>query len=325
MPEAAIPSPASLLGGCVLSIFISLILYGLVLAQTYIYLLTFNRDPKWLKRSVMALCFFETTYTVCIIHWLYHMAITGFGNLSIVDILPWSAPTSLILEVIIAVMCQSQYLRRLWILSNKNMWLIAPIAILMVFRFGVGMATVAFLFNLGRLSAFQTASAPKATVDAANYIQCTADALIAGSLIYYLHRNKSGIAKTDGTVRWIIQYLVNTGAVTMSVSLGIAITFIVLPNNLVFAGLFTIVSRLYANAFLGTLNGQQILRKRARHIITSTSDYYSTYIEFEPANDPRLPDSGQSRSSDIPSRTIEIYKEVVAERDSGSTKDNHIC
>ncbi|KAI0073056.1 hypothetical protein K474DRAFT_1774999 [Panus rudis PR-1116 ss-1] len=284
MPEATTHTAQGLLGGCVISIFVSFILYGLVVAQTYSYMIKFREDPRWLRTSVMILCGLETAYTICVMHWLYHMMILGFGELDIVDVIPGSATVSLILEVAIAVMVQSQYLRRLWLISRRNTWLVAPIAALLVIRIGLGMTTVAFLFILGRFSAFTVSFAPKATIDAANYIQSTADALIAGSLIYYLQRSKTGIAKTDGALQWIIQYVMNTGALTMAVSLGIAITFIALHNNLLFAGLFTIVSRLYANAFLGSLNGRHILRL-ASHPGSSTTeptDEFSTYITAEP-------------------------------------------
>ncbi|KAI0071579.1 hypothetical protein K474DRAFT_606205 [Panus rudis PR-1116 ss-1] len=291
-------------------------LYGMVVAQIYIYFITYDKDPRWLKVSVLIIGIFETMYSVCTIHWLYHLLVEGFGNLLIVDYLPWSPPTAIILEVTITIMVQSQYLRRLWILSNSNVWLISPIGILMAARFGVGMTSAAYLFRLNHISVFQNAFTPKATVEAANYIQTAVDALIAGSLIYYLRKSRTGLKRTDGTVRWIIQYVINTGLLTMAVSIGIPVTFILLQDNLAFIGLFTsIVSRLYANAFMGTLNSRHILRRKSDRAIANckTLDYYSLYdpepssrviASDLPVTSPRVP-SGHSP------RQLEIYTKVA--------------
>ncbi|KAI0072399.1 hypothetical protein K474DRAFT_404105 [Panus rudis PR-1116 ss-1] len=224
--------------------------------ETYSYFLTFGDDPQWLKGTVGFLCVCETAYTGCIVHWLYQLTVIGFGSLAIADLVPLTLPISLIIEVTIAVLVQSLYLRRLWIMSKRNWLLITPIAVLLVFRYGACMTTVAFLFRLKKLSAFRSSLTTQATIDAAAYISAASDALIAGSMIYYLRRSQTGFrTSTDGAIRWIIQYLVNTGAITMAVSIALAVTifqFVAARNSLVFAGLFSVMSRLYANAFLGS-------------------------------------------------------------------------
>ncbi|KAI0073894.1 hypothetical protein K474DRAFT_1677531 [Panus rudis PR-1116 ss-1] len=282
------PSAAEFMGVCIIAALISMVilsltgysgarigsLYGFIVAQTYMYFVAYDEDPRWLKGSVFVIWVFETSHFIFTIFWLYHLLIEGFGDLRISENSTWSPTASIVLEEIAAGMIQSLYLRRLWILSHQNMSLMVPLAVVVFLRFATAIISAILLVTLGLFSEFGTISAPKAIADTSNFLRCTADALIAASMIYYLCRNKPASA------------------------------------NIVYAGLFTIVTKLYANAFLGTLNGRQILRQRLNSggIIPSTSDYYSTHIQAEAVKNHRLPLSSENQAS---SRTIEIYKEVT--------------
>ncbi|KAI0073896.1 hypothetical protein K474DRAFT_1677533 [Panus rudis PR-1116 ss-1] len=188
------PSAAEFMGVCTIAALISMVLYGLIVAQTYMYFIAYDEDPRWLKGSVLIIWVFETSHFIFTIFWLYHLLIEGFGDLRISENSTWSPTASIVLEEIAAGMIQSLYLRRLWILSHQNMLLMVPLAVVVFLRFATAIISAILLVTLGLFSEFGTISAPKAIADTSNFLRCVADALIAASMIYYLCRNKPASA-----------------------------------------------------------------------------------------------------------------------------------
>ncbi|KAI0072398.1 hypothetical protein K474DRAFT_403647 [Panus rudis PR-1116 ss-1] len=269
--DVSLLSPATLLGGCVLGIYIGVILYGFMVAQATMYFSTFSQDPICLKMTVAFLCLLETIFTVCTIHWLYHLTIIGFGDIAFEMKVPWSPLVSMTTEILMAFLVQSLNLGRLWALSKHNVYLATPIAVLIICRFGTTMTNIVLMIQLRDIAKFEQVTLIQATVTAGAYITVVSDLLTMGGLIYFLRRGRTGFnTRTDGAVRWIIQYIVNTGGLTMVVSIAFAVTFTILRDSLTFWGLWSIMGRLYANSFLGTLNCRQILRRRTGYAVHST-------------------------------------------------------
>ncbi|KAI0927054.1 hypothetical protein AcV5_007693 [Taiwanofungus camphoratus] len=57
-------------------------------------------------------------------------------------------------------------------------------------------------------------------------------------------------------------YAVNTGILTSAISLCTLILYDTMPENFIFMCFYFIVSKLYANSFLATLNTRKVLRGR---------------------------------------------------------------
>jgi len=98
------------------------------------------------------------------------------------------------------------------------------------------------------------------------------DLIIAFTLVYYLHKSRSGFQATDNLVRTLQTYVINSGGLTMICSIAVVATFAAIADNYVFLGLVEIQSKLYANSFLATLNARQYLAANNRR---GTREYVS--------------------------------------------------
>ncbi|TCD62139.1 hypothetical protein EIP91_007291 [Steccherinum ochraceum] len=192
-----------------------------------------------------------------IMHSAYLFSVTDFGHPQALAVIPWSAGSSVMIGMVITACVQLFYIRRIWILSNHNWILVAFVIAVCV---GLSMSAAV-------------------------------DIIIASILIYYLYKARTGFKSTDRLIHALMAYTVNSGFITMICSTLSVISFFVLPQSLVFAGLVQMSSKLYANSFLGTLNARQRLRKRSNAPSTQ-----------RPTGDSSTANSGSK------GRQIEIYQ-----------------
>ncbi|CAL1703592.1 unnamed protein product [Somion occarium] len=271
---SALPTPGEVLGSSEIASCVAIVLYGIVVVQAYVYFLHYKEDPRWLKGLVGAVTFLETLHSVLIIHILYTFGVTDFGHLEFVQSITWSVAVSLLIDLCIIATVQGFYIRRIWILSNRSIWLVVILSTILFTRISFGIATFTLMLTLDNWLSFRQEIGPLFTVAFGIALALFMDFLIASVLIFYLLRNRSGLRRTDHIVTFLIAYAVNTGAITMVVSAAIVFTFVFLKSSLLFAGLNIASGKLYANSLLGTLNARQILRER--HDIPSvTTNYFS--------------------------------------------------
>ncbi|KAG9225238.1 hypothetical protein CCMSSC00406_0007069 [Pleurotus cornucopiae] len=88
------------------------------------------------------------------------------------------------------------------------------------------------------------------------------DILISISLVYYLNKWRSEIRRTENVIDGIIVYVVGVGVVTSAFSALVFITWLALPHQFLFMLFFSILSKLYVNSLLVTLNARASLRNK---------------------------------------------------------------
>ncbi|CAL1703733.1 unnamed protein product [Somion occarium] len=290
---------------------IALILYGVTTAQAYVYMLNCKKDPWWLKSMVAAVWILETVHTAFMLRQIYYYTIIGFGDFVAISKIDWSigVSTSFVLGYLPSLNALSAgfvcgELHRSHcprVLHTQDLdserphrssynwtgysagctyWLPYDFGRIHVWPFLI-YRNVVLIFRSRLLSptwvSFQEKFAPNLCVEVANGLSASVDGIIAASMIFFLRRSQTGFKRTDGVLRWLMAYSVNTGAIMMIVSISIAITYSKVQGSLVFAGLVTIVSKLYANSFLGTLNARDIVRNK--HQASSTT-FDSTGFEL---------------------------------------------
>lgn len=88
------------------------------------------------------------------------------------------------------------------------------------------------------------------------------DILTALTLSYYLRKLKTGYQKADSLVNQLILYAINTGILTSTISVACLISYDLMPKNFVFIGCYFVLSKLYANSLMATLNTRHIMKGR---------------------------------------------------------------
>ncbi|KAJ3486274.1 hypothetical protein NLI96_g4346 [Meripilus lineatus] len=266
----AIPTASGLLGGYVIEIFIAILLYGISIAQSYVYWLNCGQDAAYLKIIVSIVM----SSGVCVAS-----------------------------GMLVVLFVQAFYLRRVWILSHRNKLLTIVPSLILLLRISFGFATCALTYTMKTWTEFREEIGPMFTLSAGIALSALMDLLIAGILIFHLHSSKTGFKETDHLIQKLMSYAVNTGAITMICSIGVVFIFVFQKDSLLFAGLWLMCSKLYANSMFGTLNARQLLRKQPSSFNAS--------------------DMGRFHATTGPMRPIEIFQESTKVTDGEAFQMSH--
>ncbi|CAL1703807.1 unnamed protein product [Somion occarium] len=213
---------------------------------------------RLLGGEVIAMCFAFILYGVTTTQ-------GRFGDYDSIAVVDWSLAAMTFAEIFVILFVEGFYIWRIWILSNRSSTLAISLTILLVTRLGFTLSTGIFILQKGHWADLQASFTPSLSVLMTNSFSAVVDGIIAVSMIVFFRRGQSRHDdKINGALRWLMMYSVNTGAISMIISIIIAITYSTMSNDLIFGGLVILTGKLYANALLGTLNARRIMRKKMR-------------------------------------------------------------
>ncbi|OBZ76340.1 hypothetical protein A0H81_03474 [Grifola frondosa] len=240
---------------------VTCILYGITTLQTFNYIQTYKEDPPLLKAMVSAVWVAETLQTIFSIQYMYMYVIRHFGDVVFMSRIYWSGGVALFFGIVVELIAQSFYIRRIWILSGRSVTTTAPLAFLVVCRFGFGTATSALGYIVPTWAILVVDKTAVMTVSVGQGCSAIVDIIMASILIYYLRQGRGCCNRSDNMLTLLIIYVVNTGALTSVFSILVAIMFGAQHRTLLFLSLSHIEYKLYANSFLGSLNVRQYIRR----------------------------------------------------------------
>lgn len=189
----------------------------------------------------------------------YHYLVTGFFNPLELAKAHWTIPVNIPITGVMMLVTHLYFTQRIWIVSQRSVWITAAIGIISVAHFAV------MLMIFGRiiqLPMFGQWLAYGNTTHAALGIGMGADLLIALVLSYFLFTSRTGVQNTDSIVNRIIIVIVNNGVLLAAVEVVVLVTVLMFPANFIYLAIFQVVGNLYANSLLATLNIRNALRAR---------------------------------------------------------------
>ncbi|CAL1693875.1 unnamed protein product [Somion occarium] len=138
-----------LLGPFVICACITFVIFGIAVAQSYVYLLDCEKDPTWLKLLVASVTILETVHTAIVMQVLYRFTVTGFGKPDVIALVSWGPPAAIYIEHVILALVQGFFIHRLWILSEKSIVLVLILSGLLFVRCGlaIGAGTLGFVYD----------------------------------------------------------------------------------------------------------------------------------------------------------------------------------
>lgn len=240
------------LGMTLLGVVFSSMLYGITLSQTYTYFRRFPLDPLSIKLMVLIMSIMDTASAFLITHagWFYLVQDES------IDISSWSLNSELALSMVISGLVEAFLVFRVWMLSEKRVPLTVVLVAMALLHFVSGEYSAALCFKLQNFSRFEALEVPS-ILRLASGALC--DTAIAISLCYFLNQKRTGFKRTDKIIDHLIVYSINTGMLTSITSIVCLITYAVMPITWVYLALCFLLSKLYANTFLCSLNSRQIL------------------------------------------------------------------
>ncbi|KAF8272842.1 hypothetical protein EI94DRAFT_163515 [Lactarius quietus] len=279
-------------GATFLGLIISTTFFGLTVVQTWTYFLRYyNRDSKALKSFILFVTVMDALQTIFSAYVNYWYLVLNFGNVENLEISIWAFHTQVIFSTIIASAVQLYYARRVHRVSQS---IICPTLIVacVTLAFSVGMYYAARHTVLGTL----------------------ADVLIASSMCWYLHRKRTGFARTDSIIMTLMLYSINSGLLTSILRIVTIISFAVLPASLICMAVFSTLVKCYVNSLLATLNSRDYVYDRSTAANPENAYNLST-IRIEP-----LEGHGSIKSRP-PGVTVTVHHTTTA--DFGRNRSNH--
>ncbi|KAF5371406.1 hypothetical protein D9615_009697 [Tricholomella constricta] len=292
------------MGSMLIGVIVSAVLLGISLVQTFYYYINYPKDPWYLRSLVAVTAVFDMVHLGMISHTVYHYLISNYNNPRSLELLVWSVLMEALFTGVTGALVQCFYLTRVWLLSNKSIFLTVFILLIVLANAGLGTVWVVLSMQLETYDELLTISPITISINA---LSAAADVLIAASLCIMLHRARTGFKRSDSMINRLMLFVVNTGVLTSCCAVASLISLIASPLTLVYASFYFCIGRLYTNSFLATLN--------ARRTLTGKVDDVSHMLVSIP---PTLLNTHHSGGQKKSQANISIRIDTTHERDANN-------
>ncbi|TFK59065.1 hypothetical protein BDN72DRAFT_851470 [Pluteus cervinus] len=247
------------LGALLIGGLLAMALWGVTCVQTYNYFTRGSRDRPAFKLMIGFLLALDTFDSTLNGHILYYYMVSHYLDPFALLSPTWSIIIHVAVTSISNWIVRSMFARRVWRLSNKNIVLTTWIMAISTADLVVGLFITVKAFGI---QSFPDLSKISHIMYLNFAVSTVSDISLSLALCYLLRRSRTGFPKTDSILRILMLYTVNTGLlVAIDETVGL-ITYVTMPDNLIFLGFYLLLSKLYLNSYLAMLNARDKLRDR---------------------------------------------------------------
>ncbi|KAF7359922.1 hypothetical protein MVEN_00718100 [Mycena venus] len=258
------PAPIPLdntLGALYIGVAASSVVFGINCMQSFLYFAEHSKcDGRFVKAFVTVLWILELLTVILINHGVYFYSITNFGDLNILtEPTVWSITVEVGLSTFVALMVQTFFAHRVYILGGGKKLLPCIIMFLTLTQFAMGLVYTKVALSFKRFSGGASDFPYVMTVFGSEVV---ADFLIAASSIYYLrqHAERSEVSATRHIIYVLIKYVVNTCLLEVLCLIPIITLLAIETNTLLFGPFVLVLPRVYSLSLLCSLNNRDHLR-----------------------------------------------------------------
>jgi len=258
-PPSALPAFDNTLGALLVGGLLSMGLWGVTCVQTFTFFTRNSRDRPLFKLLIVCLWMLDTFDSVLNGHILYFYLVKNYLNPVAISKPIWSVVLHVAITSISNFFIRTMFAQRFYRLSKGNIFVTAWIMAVSTTDLVCGIVITAKAFRLVSYAQLDTLS----SLLYLNFAAGTAsDLSVACALSWLLFRSRTGFRRTDTLINSLMAYTVNTGLIVgIDAALGM-ITYIVMPSNFIFLSFYLLLSKLYLNSYLATLNARDDLRER---------------------------------------------------------------
>ncbi|EPS95736.1 hypothetical protein FOMPIDRAFT_1053912 [Fomitopsis schrenkii] len=249
------------IGALLIATLITAVGYGVTSMQTYQWYRAFPHDPPLIRWVVSSVCLLDTLHMILIMHMIYYYLVTNYDNPSALTESVWS--WDLVPQVSVLV-TYSDAVRTAYSPPHSFYQLIHPSSLL---PRDLPVVTIRLLI-IRRFTGLPHEIA--ALVGTGMGAGTLADWIITVSLVVLLRRKKTNFNQTDSLIDKLTYWTVNNGPSV--VGLAVIITFVTMPYNMIYMALHPLLSKLYANSLLATLNFRSIHRDEVSRDVDGMND-----------------------------------------------------
>ncbi|TBU65129.1 hypothetical protein BD310DRAFT_914122 [Dichomitus squalens] len=240
------------------ALLVGLLFYGVLLCQAYWYFHTY-KDCGVLKALVAALMTAETAHTALSMHWGYYYLVVNYGNPSSLSTPTLSLRLLPVTVVMIVLLCQLFYIRRVYLVLPLGYYKQAVIAaVIILILWGIGFAT-ALTAQIFMHPTFKSWLHYKWLVAGVYAPLALGDVTIAIILVTALYKRRTGVKRTDALLKVLSIYAFSTGTLTCLLSIACLCIVLFEDTNLILVSFSLTTAHVYAFSVLATLNIRQTL------------------------------------------------------------------
>ncbi|THH12067.1 hypothetical protein EW145_g236 [Phellinidium pouzarii] len=287
MSTAAVTIPAldNTYGCLFLGTTFTMALWGAGTLQLYVYYDRYwGSDMWWLKLFVFVVWVLDTVHQAFIIHCTYTDLVTNFADIESLEKLDTTIINIVILTALTSALVQTLFILRIWRLSKRN-WILTGIISVLV---AGGIVPSILYFAKARHLMFTVQLLSIIYLERAfTVVAAFTDVTITVVLVYFLQTSRTGFKKTNTLVSRLIVYTINTGLIPGLSSVTSMIFGFVLPDSYIYILFYFLISQLYMNSMLASLNSRQSPRmddSRPGMSIALTETDFSTHLTQTSAN-----------------------------------------
>lgn len=230
---------------------------GIVITQCLVYFKQYPEDSYKTKLMVLASWFLDMAHSAFVMVSIYEYFIVDFGDPSRIDKIPWAMAVSVVTTALQTLLVHLFFAVKIFRSSRGNWWITGPIVFLAIARLVSAAMTTVNMIRLQKFSAFMIPF-PRAMFTTGLSLTAAVDVLITGWLCYFLveirTRISPGSAMMIRMVDTLTLYTLENGSLTCFAAIASLICWLLMPHNLIFMGLHFVISKLYANSLLASLN-----------------------------------------------------------------------
>ncbi|KAF5341543.1 hypothetical protein D9758_012559 [Tetrapyrgos nigripes] len=267
----------SIYGPSLIGILFAMILYGVSLTQMYFYFKLYKDDKWWTKYVLLALLVFDTAIVALDFEFLYKCLVSQFGFPESAAKAGWAFGINRGLTGCVGTIVQIFFAWRVQKLTGYT----AATALISLLSFvGLG-GSIALSVILAQVT-FADFDAFKTCAIVWLIATATADITITVILIFYLRSRKSGINQSNQVIDRIIRMTMETGSLTTIFAIMDLVCYLTMGNvNGAHITFQVILSKLYINSLLTTLNSRQRTDLSSNPGATESPDGYPLSNRFE--------------------------------------------
>jgi len=227
--------------------------------QVWTYYLRYPNDGNVYKVLVLTLWILEAVHQAFVGHVIWFYVVDNGGSLlAFINPPVWTLSIQTLLSAFVGLIVKMCFGMRVWKFSKGNYFVTGFIMVMALVQFAAAIVYTMRSFQLRVGQADQI----KALGTTALSLGVITDMFTAASLSFFLHKMRTGYKKSDSLINRLIIYSVNTGLVTSVFSAAVLASYNLMPTNLIFIALYFILSKLYANSCLATLNTRRFVHGR---------------------------------------------------------------
>ncbi|KAF7375312.1 hypothetical protein MSAN_00418000 [Mycena sanguinolenta] len=252
---------ASTLGALLVGGAIGLVLSGIVTVQCIIFYNLYPNEIRIRRLTVLAVWVLDFLHSAFIVTALYDYCIDFFGDDTRLEYIPWSVALSVVVTAIQTVIVHWYFAHKIYKSSGQNWFITGPIVLLAFLRLVAATVSTTEMIRLHMYSAFNHRY-PGWVFTTGLSLSALVDIIITVSLCYLLQKMRqrtAACAPMAQVVNTLTLYTLENGFLTCVTTTASLICWLAMPKNLVFMGLHFIISKLYANSLLISLNTRKEL------------------------------------------------------------------